>query len=360
MADKKTRFRLVILNIALALALIIFACSFRYDAAVPALAEGEAESRPSTYALLQAIWRVPGLEVRVFRLGYPMIALLESAQGEHQLTLSQRVLGSLLGFEVRSAKDIVLACLPRDTYEPVEYESVSDLEQEWVKTNVLFSLGPGDYALTAANLSGSAPMVAIYHTHATESYLPEIGQNRAEQAFTSDLSRSVVKVGDILAEELETRYLIPCVHSRSVHDDEGRLGAYYRSEATVKAILQKYPGCKILVDLHRDSQPRSLTTVTVRGKTYARLMFVVGTDHPGWVQNYEFARRVSKLIEEEYPGVSRGIFYAQAVYNQKYSPGAILVEVGGVDNTMEECANSARVLAWALASVMLPASPQHP
>jgi stage II sporulation protein P len=52
--------------------------------------------------------------------------------------------------------------------------------------------------------------------------------------------------------------------------------------------------------------------------------------------------------------------FESAVYNQKYSDKAILVEFGGVDNTMEECENSAAALAWAIASVMLNTSPARP
>ena len=48
------------------------------------------------------------------------------------------------------------------------------------------------------------------------------------------------------------------------------------------------------------------------------------------------------------------------MYNQKHSPNAILVECGGVDNTLEECRNSMEALAWAIAAVVLPAEPARP
>lgn len=92
----------------------------------------------------------------------------------------------------------------------------------------------------------------------------------------------------------------------------------------MKAILAKYPSCQVLIDVHRGSQPRSITAVTVRGKPYEKIFMVVGTDNPNWVQSDEFARKVLSKLEEEYPGVSRGILFESAVYNQKYSPFAIL------------------------------------
>ena len=112
-------------------------------------------------------------------------------------------------------------------------------------------------------------------------------------------------MGEMLSSQLESRYRIPVLHSKTVHDSDTRLGAYYRSEQTVKAILQKYPTCKYLIDVHSDSQPRSITGVTIRGKPYARILLVVGTDNPNWVKNYELSRAlVDKLEVTRYiPGI---------------------------------------------------------
>lgn len=37
------------------------------------------------------------------------------------------------------------------------------------------------------------------------------------------------------------------------------------------------------IDIHRDSQRKKVTTATVNGKSYAKLVFVVGAEHA----NYE-------------------------------------------------------------------------
>lgn len=346
--------------------LLIFTLSVRSDRLMPAFA-GSPEAAPGqvrTPALMDIVLKRQDAAKSLLRQAFPMIDYLEGSRSDSPAPgfLSDLV-GYFMGFTPRYATDLAFSGLAGFLTEnpALPVGNTSDLEKDWGLTPVLYSLPAGGAEATPAAVSlGSGPQVTIYHTHATESFLPEVGKSDAAEAFSDNPSRSVVQVGDMLANDLQQRYGIPCLHSTTMHDSDSRVGAYYRSEATVKAVQKKYPDCKVFVDVHRDSQPRSITAVTVRGKPYARLMIVIGTDNPAWARNYEFAKKIIDKLEEGYPGVSRGIFYESAVYNQKYSPQAILVECGGVGNTLAECANSAEALAWALASVMLPVAPQRP
>jgi len=54
-----------------------------------------------------------------------------------------------------------------------------------------------------------------------------------------------------------------------------------------------------------------------------------------------FAERLQTILNAQYPGLSKGIIQKDSsqgngVYNQDISPKAIIVEIGGVDNTVEE------------------------
>lgn len=360
---KRNLARLFIIQILLMVLLLSFVLTFRADRSRMAFSGDEGDvagevMSPSVYRLL---WGRSDVAKIVLKMGFPIMGYMENYGGEHDSPgIMASIFGWFLGFAPRGAEDLILAQLPGFTAElAASAPAPSGLEDDWGISPVLYSLPPGEEG-QAATVGLSTPTVAVYHTHATESYLPEVGKKNAEAAFTSDVARSVIKVGEYLVSELESRYRIACVHSKTVHDADSRLGAYYRSEQTVKALLDKYPSCGLLVDVHRDSQPRDLTTVTIRGKSYARLMLVVGTDNPNWVKNYELARKIVSILEDAYPGISRGILYASAYYNQHYSPKAILVEVGGVDNTLAECRNSMEALAWAIASITLPAVPAMP
>lgn len=194
------------------------------------------------------------------------------------------------------------------------------------------------------------PLVGIYHTHARESFLPEVapGSTNFEEAQSWDMSLTIVEVGRYLAEQLGSEG-IGVVHSAVVHDDPGRLGAYLRSLPTAEQMLRDNPSIRILLDIHRDARPRKDTTVTVGGKSAARVMVVLGTDqrlpHPQWKKNYEFALALVRNMECSYPGLSLGIYPKMDRYNQHLLPGALLLEVGGVENTLAECFWTADILS---------------
>lgn len=365
-AGRRSRARLLLLEGLYAALLIAFALSVRTESVVPAFSGTEKGPTQElrTPSLLDLVLTRTDAAKRLLKAGFPMLRYLDGSRSDAPTPgLLAEAIGYFMGFTPRYSRDLAFAgmagFLVGSEALPEGLTAVG-LEKDWGLTPVLYSLPPGDEAKLAAVTLSSGPMVAVYHTHATESFLPEVGRKDAAEAFSDNPARTVVQVGEMLARELEQRYRIPCLHSTTMHDADTRIGAYYRSEATVKAILQRYPDCRVLVDLHRDSQPRNVTSVTVRGKPYARLMIVIGTDNPNWVRNYEFASKVIAKLEEGYPGVSRGIFYESAVYNQKYSHAAVLVECGGVGNTLAECRNSAEALAWALASAILPAAPPRP
>lgn len=364
--DARRKARLFMFQGFLLVLLAVFVLSVRVDLTAPAFGGEWQPETPEvlTLSIQGLVFSRQGMAREVMKAAFPILAYAEDLRDDATSPgIISQAAGYLLGFIPRYPRDLAFGGICGfllDTESLTAPESPSDLEDDWGLLPVLFSLPPGDDATPAAVLSDSGPLVAIYHTHATESFLPEIGKKDAAQAFSDVPSRTVVQIGAMLAQELQNVYRIPTLHSTTVHDKDSRIGAYYRSEATVKAILQKYPSCQVLIDIHRDSQPRSITAVTVRGKPYARILMVVGTDNPKWVQNNEFARKILSKLEEGYPGVSRGILFESAVYNQKYSPMAILVECGGVDNTMAECKNSVEALAWAIASVMLPAAPNLP
>lgn len=198
------------------------------------------------------------------------------------------------------------------------------------------------------------PLVLVYHTHATESYLPELGPSRAlrpDDAFSLDSEINMTRVGRELVRELQQRG-VPAIHSPAVHDLEGRLGSYIRSADTIQAILKQYPTVKILLDVHRDAALRPQTTALVRGQLMARIMIVLGKDNADWQKNYDFAVAFIDRLEAAYPGLSLGIYPKPGRFNQHYSPFGLLLEMGGVENSLEESLRSARAAADALAQLV--------
>lgn len=218
---------------------------------------------------------------------------------------------------------------------------------------------PGTAPALPAAVRGRV-LVGLYSTHARESYLPALaggdGGPGTDDPHTLDPARNMLRVAEELARALSQEHGIGVVLSRRTHDRQGKLGAYVRSQETAQALLRQYPDVRFLFDIHRDSPGREVTATTVAGRPAARIMIVLGSPYqvgPNWARNRALADRVAQVMEERYPGLLRKVLVADARYNQHLSPGALLFEVGGVENTLDEALYSARLLADVLATVIV-------
>ncbi|MCL6580782.1 MAG: stage II sporulation protein P [Firmicutes bacterium] len=214
-----------------------------------------------------------------------------------------------------------------------------------------------------------SPVIALVHTHTSESYLPAVEalakarDPRADtsrlEAFTTDRTANMLRVGEELARYLSAVHGLTVVQSQRAHDareDGFRLGAYERSLETMTAILRRYPSVRLLLDIHRDAPGRETTTTYIGGVPTANICIIVGTDkllpNAHWKANYELARRLVRAMEETYPGLSRGILVRDERYNQHVMAGTLLIEIGGQENTLEEVFAAVRCLGDVLAKLV--------
>jgi stage II sporulation protein P len=199
----------------------------------------------------------------------------------------------------------------------------------------------------------------IYQSHNQESYLPELdGVKDPDKAY--DPKKNVTLVGLRLAQMLEKEG-IGAVHSdKNYPAIEKSFNYYYSYKYSLKTLQEasaSHPDLQFYFDIHRDSQRRGKTTVELNGKDYAQVYFVIGGKNAKWKENEQFASEIHHALEKKYPGISKGTFAKAAegngVYNQNFSPNSVLIEVGGVDNSLEECYRTVGLLAEAIAEVVL-------
>ena len=110
---------------------------------------------------------------------------------------------------------------------------------------------------------------------------------------------------------------------------------------------------KYYIDLHRDSVSKKHTTTTINEIKYAKVMLLVGLEHNNYKNNLKEAEKLNKLIEEMYPGLSRGIYKksgkgVNGIYNQDYSKYVFLFEIGGKENNISEVNNTMKALTEVL------------
>ncbi|WML45367.1 stage II sporulation protein P [Neobacillus sp. PS3-40] len=203
--------------------------------------------------------------------------------------------------------------------------------------------------------TGSHKVVYLYFTHNRESYLPNLkGVTDPNLAYHSQYN--VTKVGDEIKSRLLENGIGATVDKTDVMGALTRKGlkmpqAYQESSKVVQTAMTTNRDLQYFIDIHRDSRRKAQTTVTIDGKSYAKLAFVIGGKNPNYEKNLKLATDINNLLKKKFGNsLSRGIFIKRdigdnGVYNQQLSSNAILIEFGGVDNTFEELDRSADALA---------------
>lgn len=199
------------------------------------------------------------------------------------------------------------------------------------------------------------PLIYLYHTHSRESFTPEITVK--EEMGISHESKNITLVGKRLQSALAKRN-VQAVHDNTdfaeVLRDKGLSfkETYNVSRESLEKTLQKNSSIQIALDIHRDSIPRKDSTLLIGQKEYAKIAFVVSHASKYYEENAAFAERIHKKLEQKYPGISRGVIIKdnkpQSTYNQDIMSNSVLIEIGGIDNTLEEEYRTADILAEVL------------
>ncbi len=217
-----------------------------------------------------------------------------------------------------------------------------------------------DLASLYATYGADAPVVLILHTHGTESYAADGASQTTESEYRSlDPTENMIAVGRVLAETLQAAG-INVIHCEVLFDAEDFSMAYYNASLAIRRYLAEYPSISYIFDLHRDSIPTADGGETVRpvteidGESYAQVMLVVGTDyggsgHVGWADNFNLACKIQAAADKSLPSLMRPINLRSASFNQQYTKGSLLLEMGAVGSSLEEACRTAKRLGEILA-----------
>lgn len=199
-------------------------------------------------------------------------------------------------------------------------------------------------------IKSDKPLVAIYTTHNSETYIPTDGKSKVEGK-----NGGVAKVAQKLAEELEKKG-VKTIRSTTIHDYPSFTKSYGKSLKTVQTMLSQNPSIQVVIDVHRDAGIPRKETVKIDGQEMAKILLIVGSnaraEHPHWEKNKKFAENLVKKMDELYPGLSKGYRVQSGRYNQHLHPRAILIEVGSDKNSLEEAQRAVALFAQVLTEVL--------
>ncbi|HEK9100429.1 stage II sporulation protein P [Bacillus pfraonensis] len=244
--------------------------------------------------------------------------------------------------------------LPIESSVPLE-EVVKERTGE---TGQVPKVDPNKEKKEPAQTTGKRQVAFIYHSHSWESYLPLL--NLTNDPDPNKATSSVTNIS-ILGERFRDQLANEGIGAVNDKTDVGKKliskglnsnSSYKMSREIVQEAMAGNKELQYFFDLHRDSARKNVTTKAIGDKSYAKLAFVIGKGNKNYAKNLQLATALHEAINKKYPGVSRGVIQkgfqtGNGVYNQDLSGQAILIEVGGVDNTSEELNHSIDVLAKA-------------
>lgn len=244
--------------------------------------------------------------------------------------------------------------LENDEFQPSMKDLLRERELSINNIDEIFGKIESPKEIEASHSTYGTDVLYIYHSHSRESFLPYLRDTeKPEDAYHS--KANITYVGEMLGRALEKRGLGTTVDSTDIVEKlESRkldyTSSYDVSGEIVNTARDENSKLEIFLDIHRDSLRKESTTVKIQGANYARLLFVVGTGHEDFEKNLTFVEGLNKKLEAQYPGLSKGILQkdgstGNGIYNQDISPNSVIVEVGGVDNTVEELHRTTEALA---------------
>ena len=205
------------------------------------------------------------------------------------------------------------------------------------------------------------PVVYIYHSHNIESFIPEVSAQQVYRERAYSDNKNITLVGKELSRALK-ELQVPAIHDET--DVAGILkqrGLYFQdsykvSRENLQKVLAENDSIRMVFDIHRDSTKRRESTIEIKGEEYAKIKFVVSKTSGNYETNKKFATQLHEQLEKLYPGLSIGVIEKgvnpQNTYNQELHDNSVLVEMGGIENTLEEMYRTTDIFAQVLEDIL--------
>lgn len=257
---------------------------------------------------------------------------------------------------------VPLRTTPAFTYDFSKYQSLESLVKGFYIVDPTTAVT--EERLNLDNLLGTdvsihgdntSPQILIYHTHSQEGYADSV---------IGDPDNGVMGAGEYLAQILTQQYGYQVIHHTGQYDVADRDHAYSVAAPALEQLLAQYPTIEVVIDLHRDEVRDEVHLVTdIDGHSCAKFMFFNGLSYsntlgdisylnnPYMRENLAFSFQAQVLVNEYYPGLSRGIYLRAYRYNMHFIGKTMLLELGAQNNTEEEIRNTVPLIAQILDQV---------
>ncbi|WP_129596739.1 stage II sporulation protein P [Anaerophilus nitritogenes] len=252
--------------------------------------------------------------------------------------------------QVMKQEDLVIPTQNENSQSKEETKTANSIVEE-PKENVKIISSPIQKP-AKLTLDKNNPSIFIYHTHPTESYMPESVGN----FHSLNRKYTVRAVADELTKSLKNKgYKV--LHDETLHDYPSYQKSYVRSLETLTNHLNQYPSVKVVFDVHRDAAPNTDTArensyIIINGQKVAKFAIVVGMQNENVEKLLVLANYIKAKSDEKYPGLAKKIIPKPYKFNQYNSDYYVLLEMGNTANTIDEAERTAKYLGEILNEVL--------
>jgi len=265
-------------------------------------------------------------------------------------TILDRMLGAVSGIDVNNPVSIIhrainqrnqmndmnmisFSTVDRDTEEPIKSEYVPDPNPSMPDN----------------------PIVYIYNSHQLE----EFSRSGTE---SYNITPNVMMASFMLREQLNSLGTDAMVETNNITEflraNAWNFAASYRaSRYMMTEAKRNHETLRYFIDIHRDGIPRNRAITKIDGEYHARILFVVGLEHPGYAANLAFVQKINSRIAAEHPNLTRGIMKkhgpgVNGIYNQDFNDRTILIEIGSYNSEIDEVYRTIKLIAPILNQVI--------
>lgn len=200
----------------------------------------------------------------------------------------------------------------------------------------------------------------VLFTHSHEAFIPMV-KSRYDETLVYHSKSNIMEFKDVI----KNNFALNSINTEFLGvDSMEKMKKTNRTFSEAYNVVRPYlvnqiqnNNYDIVIDIHRDSTKRDISTLKYKNDTYGKLYFIVGEDNPNFPLNKALADNISSKLNKLIPGLSRGVVgkkgeNVDGIYNQDLSKNMILIELGGIENTEEEVNRTISVLSRAISIVL--------
>ena len=205
---------------------------------------------------------------------------------------------------------------------------------------------------TKVNGEALEPIIYLYNTFQTDKYV-----NPYYSSYS--INPVVTQANLILQEYLKKLNINSLVEKESVaktlKDNNIDYSLSYKgSRILMEKAKNNNQSLEYFFDIGISEDKRDVTTYVSDKGSFAKILFIVGTDYETYEENKRFASILNDKLASINKNITRGISIRggngyHGVYNQDFSTKALRIFIGGKENTIDEVNRSLKIFASILA-----------